>query len=169
MKPLISLVALVPILLSVPANSQERQVQASSQLLIQVEPVCQLLANAGVAARLNFGEHSQLLHHAFAQTAMDASIRVLCSDSTTYQITINQGLHGDTISNRRMQHSAGGEYLAYQLYQDVARTQVWDDTTGLSGTGTGSMQQHVVYGVLPPQVTPPAGAYHDQLIITVSW
>lgn len=156
-------------LLSAPSYTSERQVTATSQLRLQVVAACQLAANSGVSAQLNFGEHSQLNHLITAQTALDASVHVRCSESTSYQITINQGLHAESVFSRRMQHSSGGEYLAYQLYQDVARTRVWDDSEGLSAVGTGALQQHVVYGALLPQITPPAGVYQDQLIITVRW
>lgn len=59
--------------------------------------------------------------------------------------------------------------LQYNLYTTAARTTVWDNVTGVSGTGNGADQWNTVYGRVPAQTTPAAGVYQDTVNVTVSW
>lgn len=148
----------------------DRTVSASTQLRLQVVASCQFFnQQEGPQAALHFGEHASLTTHVFGQTPTNTSIRLRCSPATTYRITINLGQHGGDILNRRMAGSAGQSFINYQLFTNTTRTQVWDDVVGVTGQGTGTVQQYPVYGYIPPQQTPTAGLYSDQLVITVVW
>jgi spore coat protein U-like protein len=59
--------------------------------------------------------------------------------------------------------------VTYGLYKDAARSLPWGSTAGVntaSGTGTGLTQTLTVYGRVPPQTTPNAGAYTDTIVAT---
>jgi len=65
----------------------------------------------------------------------------------------------------------GANSVAYQLYRDSGRTQVWGNTVGtdtVAGTGTGSAQPLTVYAIVPAQTTPPAGTYTDTVVVSVT-
>ncbi|MBU1330757.1 MAG: spore coat U domain-containing protein [Gammaproteobacteria bacterium] len=93
-----------------------------------------------------------------------------CSNGTNYNVALDSGqnLNGN---QRRMQNA--GEFIAYNLYQDAARTVLWDDGsnggTVLPGTGSGNDEEIIVYGRVPAQVTPSPGTYLDTVQVTVSW
>jgi spore coat protein U-like protein len=116
---------------------------------------------------LDFGSRGLL------STAFDASttIDVRCTPGTPYAIALGAGTGpGATITNRRMK--LGAETIAYQLYTNMARTNVWGDgTTGsvVGGTGTGNAPNLYVYGRVPPQPTPSAGTYADTVVVTVTY
>jgi spore coat protein U-like protein len=68
--------------------------------------------------------------------------------------------------------ASGTNQLAFQLYRNAARTQIWGQTAGtdtLGGTGTGTVATVNVYGRIPTQLTPPAGAYETQITATISY
>jgi len=101
------------------------------------------------------------------------AINVQCTKTTAYNVALDAGAHdgGSGINNRHM--SAGGaDAIAYQLYRDAGRTQVWGVTVAtdtVSGTGNGSDIAATVYGRIPPQASVTPGAYTDVVTITVSW
>jgi spore coat protein U-like protein len=69
---------------------------------------------------------------------------------------------------------AGGssEFVTYELYRDVNRSQRWGSTVGtdtLSGTGNGNAQSATVYGRVAPQATPSPSAYTDTITVNVTY
>jgi spore coat protein U-like protein len=119
------------------------------------------------ATALNFGS-SGLLTANINQTS---TITVRCSNSTAYNVGLDAGINGGgTVSTRGMQ--IGGQTVNYTLYSDAGRTTNWGDTVGVdtvSGTGTGANQTVTIYGRVPPQATPTAGAYTDTITVTVTY
>ncbi len=100
-----------------------------------------------------------------ANTDNTADLTVNCTNAVPYEITIN-----GTTGGRAM--SFGISSLNYEVYTDAARTTGWSNTTGpgtVTGTGTGVDQTVTVYGRVPVQSTPPAGAYTDTRTVTVSY
>lgn len=118
---------------------------------------------------LDFGAHARL------DAAADASsqVRVQCSANTAYSVSLGAGGGGDMAARRMLHGSIPSEQIAYQLYNDAARSQVWGDGSGgtstVSGTGTGATQAVSVYGRIPLQATPRPGDYEDTVIVTVSY
>lgn len=106
-----------------------------------------------------------------ATTPLDATNTILvnCTNGTTYEIGLNLGANPDG-TTRRMTN--GTDFLAYELYQDSARTTVWGNTPGtdtVSSTGTGTDQNFTVYGRIPEQQNISAGAYTDTVNVTVTY
>ncbi len=100
-----------------------------------------------------------------------ATLGVQCTNTTPYTIGLGAGAGaGATTAARKM--TAGGATLNYSLYRDAGRTLNWGDTINtdtLAGTGSGALQSHTVYGRVPVQTTPAAGAYSDTVQITVTY
>lgn len=94
-------------------------------------------------------------------------VRVTCTQSTSYSAGLSVGSF--TPTTRRM--TKGSEFITYGLYKNAARSQGWGDTAGTmqTGTGTGVTQNYTVYGRVPPQTTPSAGAYNDTVVVTITY
>ncbi|MBS0432873.1 MAG: spore coat protein U domain-containing protein [Proteobacteria bacterium] len=120
------------------------------------------------ASTLNFGNSVGLLTSAVNATT---TLGVQCSNGTPYNVGLDAGSNGGgNINARKM--VLGANSIAYQLYQNSARTTVWGNTVGtntVAGTGNGNSQSLTVYGGVPAQVTPPAGTYNDTITVTVTY
>lgn len=119
------------------------------------------------ASPLNFGNVGLLTSGVSANT----SLAVQCSRTAPYHVGLNAGQNsGGNINARQM--VLGVNSISYQLFRDVAHTQVWGDTVGtdtVAGTGTGLTQNLSVYGLVPAQTTPPTGTYTDVIVVTVTY
>nr|WP_252318888.1 spore coat U domain-containing protein [Candidatus Symbiopectobacterium sp. PLON1] len=107
-----------------------------------------------------------------ASSAGSGSIVVTCTLGTSVSIALDYGTNGGSSTQRYLKNSAGTRTLPYQLYRDVARSQVW-------GTGTlaltvssfpSTTQTYTVYtryfGATP---LPAAGQHTDSVTIKVTY
>ena len=97
-------------------------------------------------------------------TSMDFT--VTCTNGADYTIAMDNGQNASGSTNRMKN---GSEYVSYELYQDNSYSTVWDDSSTVGSTGTGTAQTFTVYGRVPPQATPTAGTYTDTVTITVTY
>src|SRR5690349_4688903 len=92
---------------------------ATFQVRIQIQAGC----NVASVNDLDFGTTSTL------STNVDASttIGIQCTNTTPYDVGLDAGLGvGATIANRIMT-GPGGAAVAYSLYQDAGRSNLWGD------------------------------------------
>lgn len=146
-------------------NSCNTSVVGTSPFTASATVVKQCAVNASA---LNFGSGVGLLTSAVnATTTLD----VQCSNGAPYNVGLNAGLNGGgSINARKMVRGANS--IAYQLYQNSARTTVWGNIAGsntVAGTGNGNLQSLTVYGSVPAQTTPPAGTYNDTITVIVTY
>lgn len=119
------------------------------------------------ATTLDFGTQGVLA----ANIDQTSAITITCTNTTPYNIGLDQGLNGTSVTNRDMK-AAGPALISYSLYSDVGRSVNWGNTVGvdtLASTGTCSAQVFTVYGRIPPQPSPPPGVYTDTITITVTF
>lgn len=121
------------------------------------------------ASNLAFGTYSPI-----SGSALDGSstITVTCTLGTPYNVRLNAGANGGSVSTRQMIRSSGTELLDYYIYRNAGRTQNWgltDNTDTVSDTGTGLSQGHTVYGRIPASVNVPVGSYSDTVTVTVNY
>jgi spore coat protein U-like protein len=121
------------------------------------------------ASNIDFGQQG-FLNNTVNATGVISST---CTNGSNYTLSLNAGAGaGATFAQRRMTRSGGTETLAYGLYRDSGRTQVWGDGSGGSGTvpvtGTGTAQTSTVYAALPAQSVTP-GTYVDTITVTVTF
>jgi spore coat protein U-like protein len=139
---------------------------ATGQFTVRLTITAECRINS--ATDLDFGSSGVIATNVDAQS----TITVQCTNSTPFNIGINAGTGaGATVANRLMT-GPGAATVAYTVYRDAARTQIWGDTIGtdtLAGTGNGDAQPISVFGRVPPQATPAAGAYGDTLTVTVTF
>jgi spore coat protein U-like protein len=90
--------------------------------------------------------------------------------------TISLGPGGGTIAARRMTTTGGT--LRYQIYRDMAMTQIWGDGTGGSFAVGGSFTLSLLfpvtatftaYGIIPANSTGSVGMYNDSVMITITY
>jgi spore coat protein U-like protein len=114
---------------------------------------------------INFGSFSTL-----STQPIDSSTVISghCTGPTTLHLTLGTG--NGAAFDRHLAH--GQHKLRYNLYLDAPRSQVWGD--GTRGTQAqlvrvqGNFSFPVFARIFPNQEIP-AGAYHDDLVITVDF
>lgn len=122
---------------------------------------------------LNFGSFPSVPSNVdVVSTSGAGSVVVTCTPGTTVAIGMDYGINGGSVTQRYMANSGGTATLAYQLYQNAARTVVW-------GTGAQAMtinsfpattQTYPVYGRLFSFTTSPtAGTYTDTVTVTLTY
>ena len=121
------------------------------------------------ATTLNFGSEGVLNANVDATNA----ISITCTNGTPWAASLNAGSgSGGTVNLRRMTGS-GGAIVAYTIYRNAARTEVWGDgtlgTLTVAGTGTGNAQAQTGYGRVPPQTTPAPATYTDTIVVKVTY
>ncbi|HEY5667419.1 MAG TPA: spore coat U domain-containing protein [Gammaproteobacteria bacterium] len=96
------------------------------------------------------------------------SVQWRCSDNTNASITIDQGLNTD-----RTMSGPGTDTIAYELYKDAPRTEIWGDTVAddldVTGTGMASFTTETVYGEVlhDDYVDAAQGAYSDTVTVLI--
>jgi len=119
------------------------------------------------ATALNFGTQGVLT----AAVNQTSAITVTCTNTTPYNIGLDKGLNGSSVTSRQMKSGAGAN-INYSLYSNAGMTSNWGQTVGtdtVAGTGNGSGQAYTVYGQIPAQTTPAAAAYTDTITVTVTY
>ncbi|AAW75236.1 protein U [Xanthomonas oryzae pv. oryzae KACC 10331] len=141
---------------------------------IAITKACTITAAS--ATDVDFGS---VLSTSTANVDANGSVTAQCTALTPYNIALSAGDNAATandVTTRRMKNTdplvTTNNFIAYQLYQDIARSTVWGSTTGtntLSRTATGINQVYPVYG----RVTNPAasnaatGSYQDTITATI--
>lgn len=119
---------------------------------------------------------TDLAFASYAQVQLDqqSAIAVTCTNSTPWNLGLNQGTSpGATVTSRKMSRfGSGSGSLSYGLFRNAARTLNWGNTVGtdtLSGSGTGVAQSIPVYGRISGSQSPPTGGYRDTITATLTF
>jgi len=105
---------------------------------------------------------------------------LLLACKTDYTVKLDAGTSGSGFNPRQL--ASGANRLDYNLYTGSARTTVWGDGTGGTGTVSGSIStsllalvclagnaNHTIYGRIPASQNAAAGVYADTITITVTY
>jgi spore coat protein U-like protein len=126
-----------------------------------VQPTCAIMASP-----LSFGTYQPSV----ARDAT-ASIAINCTNTAPYQVSLGSGQNASG-GSRRMAGPAG-EFVAYSLSSNSARTAPWGDGSAIgakvSGTGIGTSQNLTVYGRIPANQYARPGSYSDSVFVTVEY
>jgi spore coat protein U-like protein len=135
----------------------------SSTPASQVTPAATCTINSST---VNFGSQGLL----GANVDQTVPIQVMCTKTTPYNIGLDAGTgSGATVATRKM---TGAATVIYSLYSDSAHATVWGNTIGtdtVAATGSGSRQNHTVYGRMLSQNAPALGTYTDTITVTVTY
>lgn len=111
-------------------------------------------------------------------TALDGSgsVSVRCTRGTVANVALNQGLNpngGSCAAPARQMSDGGTERLAYDIYQNAARTTAWgcDTANDQSFTSTASNVATTLttYGRIPAGQDVAAGSFTDTVIVAVTF
>ena len=140
-----------------------RAIVAASFLLAasaaQAAPSCKNLSVTALA----FGNYDV---YSAAPTDSSGTISYSCPPPALPTVTIDAGLAfgGGT---RRMTATAGGDFLAYEVYVDAARTVVWSSTP--ISVPQGNNQTVPYYARAFAQQDISVGGYSDTLVVTFNF
>jgi spore coat protein U-like protein len=127
-----------------------------------------------------FGTYTPMQGAALTSTGTVTTVCVVTSHSNTITIGLSPGYSGN-FGTREMTALVGGTTytLNYNLYLNVADTQIWGDGSGPSLLDTVTLTRHgnqstittnsTVYGQIPALQDPVPGAYTDTITVTVTF
>lgn len=168
MRRLTVLMALAAVVLVIGVSEAEAQATGNLSVTASVTQSCRVKTTSPVA----FGSYDPLDTHSSTGSDLDGSgsVTVACTKGYIPTIGLNLGLNASG-STRRMK--VGSEYLTYELYKEVGRTNVWGNSgadlfTPSSAPGsTGTAYD--VYGRVPKGQDAAAGSYTDTVTVTVNY
>lgn len=113
----------------------------------------------------------------FSPLDTTGTLSVACNNLEKKQmpVTVSISRGGAASFNpRQMQQIGGTSRMNYYLFLDASRTAIWGDGTGGSSTFTGTIDRASpltvpIYGRIPARQNLRAGAYRDNLVVTVTW
>jgi spore coat protein U-like protein len=154
----LALIAAAPMLAE---GASPKSTTFSVSLTVQAD--CTITASA-----LSFGTTGLITGNIDQTTTMNLT----CSSGTAYNVALDQGSVANSTVATRLLAGTGSNTVNFALYRDSARTQNWGQTVGsdtISGTGSGLSQTLTVYGRVPAQTAPAAGAYSSTITATVTF
>lgn len=138
------------------------------------DTLCRIVSGGGLA----FG-----VYDGMSPTPTDtlSTVTVACDRNggprnIVVSMRLGQGYFGSSVQARRMQHTGGGDQLAYGLFRDVSRSSVWGYSDGIDtvtqaavvpNNGSTSLN-FTIYGRIPAQQNVSAGDYTDSVQITLT-
>lgn len=133
---------------------------SSDNISATIPVACTILATS-----LNFGVY------AGAISASSATVTVDCTNTTSYDVSLNPGTAtGATVTSRKMQ--SGSNLLNYGLFSNAGHTLNWGQTAGtdtVAGTGNGGAQSVTIYGQIAAGQYVPPGSYADTIVATITY
>ncbi len=99
----------------------------------------------------------------------DGALAVACTPDTAFVVTMDDGQH--RAGGTRRMSTPGGDFLAYELYSDAARTRRWGGGLADSVSGQisdGSAVTLPIYGRVEA-ASATTGSYADIVTVTVSF
>lgn len=128
----------------------------SVDVTLNVDNACSL-----TTAAIDFGTVTDF---AAARTA-NSLTTLRCTPNAVAVVTVNNGNNVNG-TQRRLRQGASTNYIDYNVTDGAGAT--WP-TAGVSFTGTGADVSLGLRGIVPVQAAKPAGAYADQVTITVTY
>jgi spore coat protein U-like protein len=147
------------------AGADAATVTSNFTVQVTIAASCTIVSTA----TLNFGGSVGVLT---ANVDVSTTLQVQCTNTTPYNVGLDKGANGTSVTTRLMKGGPSNETIGYSLYRDSARTLNWGVTIGTdtqAGTGTGAAQTYTVYGRIGVQNTPTPGAYTDTITVTVTY
>lgn len=149
----------------------------AASLLLATVPAAAAVDCTASASGVAYASYNPLLP---TPTDSTGTVTVACTFSGTgsakinYTLALSQGL-GNSFATRRMSYATA--QLGYNLFTDVARSQVWGDGTAGTSLVSGSFvlnsgrptqrATHTVYGRVTAQQDVLPGAYGDFIVVTL--
>jgi spore coat protein U-like protein len=133
----------------------------SFTVIVFIQATCAISATT-----LAFGNYSGVLINS------TSALTVTCTNKTVFDIGLDAGTHGGSVTTRKMMVGTAGSTLNYSIFRNSGRTLNWGNTVGtdiLQSTATGAAVQYTVYGQLPAGQPLTPGTYSDTIAATVTY
>lgn len=157
--------ALFPLLVLMPATAMPDTATGTFNVTATVLSACSVSATD-----LAFGTYTP---SAGTDNDNTSTISVTCTLGTSYNVGLNAGLHGGSVTTRQMKGPAVTDLLDYGIYSDVTRLVNWGNTVGtdtVTGVGIGLLPfDHTAYGRITAGQDVSPGAYNDTITVTVTF
>lgn len=120
------------------------------------------------ATDLAFGVYDP---NAGTDTDATSTLTATCTVGTTYEIGLNTGGNSGLTSATTRAMGNGTDFLDYELYTDVGRTNIWGDVDPdrVSGTATFGGDNYTVFGRLPASQFVTTGNFNDTINVTIEF
>jgi spore coat protein U-like protein len=119
---------------------------------------------------VNFGSYDPIAANATTPLDGTGAVIVTCTKGAGTRIDLGLGSNPSG-STRRMQ--GGGDFLAYELYQNAGRSTVWRSGPGSGQTiavaANKNPRTFIVYGRVPAGQDVRAGGYSDVVLATINF
>ena len=118
---------------------------------------------------LSFGQYDPLGQNGSRELDARAGVSMICTREARASIALDYG-RSPSAGNRGL--ISGEQRVAYQIYRDADRTQVWGsgaDALQFVSAGAQNPQQLVVYARIPPGQEVASGPYSDTVTATVDF
>ena len=157
--------ALALVLLPTDDKARAETKTASLSVGVSVDLRCSITTNS-----VAFGAYNVLGPQATNDLDFVGGILLNCSPGNSVDVRLGQGAHAEpdsTNGDPLRQMEFGTEYLTYNLYEDAARTIVWDNTPKGLAPGYTFPVTIPIYGRLPGGQIVSPGTYTDTVVATV--
>lgn len=120
---------------------------------------------------MNFGVYMPM---SSAHVDVNGQVGVRCqAQPGSFTVSIGPGGSGDQLA--RTLSNGSGDFIAYNMYRNAARTEIWGDGTPptfvVSGVrnsqGRPTFYNYTIYGRMFSGQTPNPGVYVDNVMVTV--
>jgi spore coat protein U-like protein len=120
---------------------------------------------------LAFGSYDPVVANASANLDGTGTVVVACTKGATANIGLANG--SNFSGGARRMSNGGSEFLAYELYQEAGRTNIWTNVSG-GWVATGAApskaaRNFTVYGRVASNQDVTAGSYSDTVVATVNF
>jgi spore coat protein U-like protein len=159
-----AILSLAAALAALAGVAQAATTTSTFQVNLTIQAQCTIVSTAV----LSFGTNGVIN----ANIDQSTTVNVQCTNTTPYNVGLDAGANGGTVTTRLMKGGPSNETIQYKLFSNSGRTTNWGNTVGtdtVAGTGNGASQTLTIYGRVPPQSTPTPGAYTDTVTVTVTY
>ena len=149
-------------LLATPTSVWADTLRGSMDARVRVDTSCRVSADPMAFGNVNLIS---------GQVDATANIRLRCGPAIAYSVALDNGQNFN--GQRRMSNGSNWffAYVAYQIYRDAGRSQIWGATPGTVVTGVTPANGQVTltaYGRVPNSIVL-ASEYQDIITVTVTF
>jgi spore coat protein U-like protein len=144
------------------SNLQATTATSSFAVTASVTANCTIAAGA-----LTFGAYDPVVANASTNLDQTSTITVACTKGSTGVVSLDNGTN---FSGGARRMKAGANFLTYEMYNDSARTTVWNATNTVSYTAASKATSPLtLYGRVPSGQDVPVGSYSDTVVATITF
>jgi spore coat protein U-like protein len=152
------------------ASVQAGSATSAFRVTATLDPACTIQTTP-----LTFGHYNPLTKHSAAPLDVTGTVTITCSKGMITRIALDPGRYAEHAvgTTRAMKLLSGGDYLNYELYQDVVRTTLWGSTGETlfvpPVAPDTKPRTFFVFGRIPPGQAVASGDYADTVLAIVNF